>query len=152
MTSSAMQSRPPPSPPLEQDEFLSDECRLTLAILQDNLLLANRLFEQGIRPEEITDGNSELRLVDLTAMEGSIAMLRLLLANGVMTDRDTLRRAALWEASPARLQYLCRLLNVAPAIRGQLKHAETADERWSIVFDWLATECSASIDDTLCRQ
>lgn len=147
-----MKSHPPPSPPLEQDEFLSDESRLTLAILQDNLMLASRLFEQGIRPEEITDGNNEPRLIDLITMSGSIAMLRLLLANKVMSDRDTLRRAALWEASPARLQYLCRLLNVAPLVRKQLGHAETADDRWSIVFDWLATECPAAIDDTLCRQ
>jgi hypothetical protein len=147
-----MKSRPPLSPLLEQDEFLSDEGRLTLAILQDNLMLASRLFDQGIRPEEVADGNSEPRLIDLIAMSGSIAMLRLLLANGVMADRDTLRRAALWEATPTRLQYLCRQLNVAPAIRRQLKHAETAGERWSIVFDWFATECPVSIDDTLCRQ
>ena len=148
-----MKSRPPPWPPLEQCEFLSDESRLTSAIFQDNLMLASRLFEQGIRPEEITDRTtSEPRLVDLIAMEGSIAMLRLLLANGVMADRDTLRCAALWEATPARLQYLCRQLNVAPTIRKRLKHAETAGERWSIVFDWLAAERSVSIDDMLCRQ
>lgn len=147
-----MKLHPPPSPPLEQEEFLSDESRLTLAILQDNLMLASRLFEQGIRFEEVADGNSEPRLIDLIAMSGSIAMLRLLLANGVMADGDTLRRAALWEAAPARLQYLCRLLDVAPKIRRQLKYTETADDRWSIVFDWLATECAASIDDTLCRQ
>lgn len=115
-------------------------------------MLASRLFEKGIRPEEVAEGNSEPRLIDLIAMSGSIAMLRLLLANGVMADGDTLRRAALWEATPTRLQYLCRQLNVAPAIRRQLKHAETADDRWSIVFDWLTAKCSASVDDTLCRQ
>lgn len=132
-----MKTRPPPSPPLELDESISDESCLTRAILQDKLALARCLFKRGVRPGEISDGNSEPHLIDLIAMDGSVEMLRLLLSAGIVPDVDTLRRTACFEAPPERLRFLSRYLHVDTTTRKQLRQARNSDNRYLIVCDWL---------------